>query len=221
LIYKKNIPQKGGFVNILFNLVTELPLFAFPFSGGEYPARDTHLVSELRRGGSAASREFRLTPVLCCRSISPMVPSRRDFIKKALAGVLFILGLGFLIPGLRIFSPVGNRHKELVYFPLILEEEVPRSGVKKIELTYAVSGKERKVRVFIVSTPNGLSVFSATCTHLGCLVNYNKEKHEFVCPCHGGRYDLNGKNIAGPPPAPLTRFPIQTQNGMVAVGIKV
>lgn len=150
-----------------------------------------------------------------------MVPDRRDFIKKALASVLVILGFGFLIPGLRTFSPVGGRNKELVFFPLIPEEEVPRSGVKKSELAYVISGKERKVRVFIISTSNGLSVFSATCTHLGCLVNYNKEKHEFICPCHGGRYDLTGKNIAGPPPAPLTRFPIQTQNGMIAVGIKV
>jgi Rieske Fe-S protein len=150
-----------------------------------------------------------------------METGRRNFITKSLYVLLAILGLGYLIPGLGIFSPAGTRDKEIVFFPLIPEEEVPRSGVKKSELAYAVSGKERKMRVFIVSTSNGLSVFSATCTHLGCLVNYNKEKHEFVCPCHGGRYDLTGKNIAGPPPAPLTRFPIQTQNGMIAVGIKV
>jgi cytochrome b6-f complex iron-sulfur subunit len=150
-----------------------------------------------------------------------MEPDRRDFIKKALTSMLVLLGLGFLIPGLKILSPAGSRSKELVYFPLIPEEQVPRLGVKKSELAYAVSGKERKARVFIVSTPEGLSVFSATCTHLGCLVNYKKEKHEFVCPCHGGRYDLTGKNIAGPPPAPLTRFPIKTQDGMIIVGIKV
>ncbi len=150
-----------------------------------------------------------------------METGRRDFIKNALTGVLILLGLGFLIPGLRIFSPVGDRDKELVFFPLIPEDEIPRSGVKKFELAYTVSGKERKARVFIVSSPEGLSVFSATCTHLGCLVNYNKEKHEFVCPCHGGRYDLTGKNVAGPPPAPLTRFPTKAQNGMIVVGIKV
>jgi cytochrome b6-f complex iron-sulfur subunit len=63
-------------------------------------------------------------------------------------------------------------------------------------------------------------VFSATCSHLGCLVNYHKDKQEFVCPCHGGRYDLTGKNIAGPPPAPLTRFPVKKQGGMIMVGVK-
>jgi Rieske Fe-S protein len=93
--------------------------------------------------------------------------------------------------------------------------------VKKEELVYSVSGKERKARVFLVSSSEGLMAFSAICTHLGCLVNYHKEKREFICPCHGGRYDLAGKNIAGPPPAPLTRFPIKIQDGKLYVGIKV
>lgn len=150
-----------------------------------------------------------------------METSRRDFIKKALYGVLALLGLGFLVPAAAIFSPVKSRDKELAYFPLIAEEELPRAGVKKAELTFTVSGKERKARVFIVSSPEGPDVFSATCSHLGCLVNYHKEKHEFVCPCHGGRYDLSGRNIAGPPPAPLARFPLQNRDGMLFVGVKV
>lgn len=150
-----------------------------------------------------------------------MKTGRREFIKKALYGVLALLGLGFLAPAVKLFSPVGSRDKELVFFPLIAEDDIPRAGVKKAELAFTVSGKDRKTRVFIVSSPEGPAVFSATCSHLGCLVNYNKEKHEFVCPCHGGRYDLSGKNIAGPPPAPLTRFPVRTQDGKLIIGIKV
>ena len=52
-------------------------------------------------------------------------------------------------------------------------------------------------------------------------MNYNKEKGEFECPCHGGRYDLSGRNVAGPPPAPLTRLPVRIEQGMLMVGIKV
>ncbi len=150
-----------------------------------------------------------------------MEPNRREFTKKALYCLLALFGLGFLIPGIRISSPLAVRAKELVFFPLVSEDEVPRAGVKKTELTFSVNGKERKARVFIVSSPEGPTVFSAVCSHLGCLVNYQKEKGEFVCPCHGGRYDLSGKNIAGPPPAPLTRFPVRTQDGMLMVGVKV
>ena len=150
-----------------------------------------------------------------------METSRRDFIKKALYGVLVLLGFGFLVPAVKIIAPVKSHDKELTYFPLLAEEEIPRVGVKKAELTFAVLGKERKARVFIVSSPEGPDVFSATCSHLGCLVSYHKEKREFVCPCHGGKYDLTGRNISGPPPAPLTRFPLKIRDGMLFVGVKV
>ena len=150
-----------------------------------------------------------------------MKSGRREFIKKAMYGALVLLGLGFLVPAVKLFAPVSSRDKEIAFFPLIAEDQLPRSGVKKAELSVTVSGREKKTRVFLVSSPEGTVVFSATCSHLGCLVNYNKEKHEFLCPCHGGRYDLAGNNIAGPPPAPLTRFPLKLQDGMLFVGVKV
>lgn len=150
-----------------------------------------------------------------------MEQNRREFIKKALYTLFALFGLGFVVPGVALFSPGESRSKALAYFPLLSEEEIPRLGVKRSELIYTVRGAERKMRVFTVSSPKGLSVFSAVCSHLGCLVNYNKEKGEFVCPCHGGRYDLSGRNIAGPPPAPLTALPIKIEEGIVLVGIKV
>ncbi len=151
-----------------------------------------------------------------------MTPNRREFIKKSIYGVFALFGAGFLIPGIRLLIPSNRRSKELVFFPLIGEDEIPRTGVKKAELLFSVSGKERKSRVFIVSAPDeNLLVLSATCSHLGCLVNYNRIRREFICPCHGGRYDLTGKNIAGPPPAPLTQFPVRRQDGMILAGIKV
>jgi len=150
-----------------------------------------------------------------------MEQSRREFIKKALYGVFALLGAGALFTGLAFLAPSGRRDKEIAWFPLVPEDEVPRSGVKKAELVYAVAGKERKARVFMVSSPDRLTVLSAVCSHLGCLVNYRKETREFVCPCHGGKYDITGRNIAGPPPAPLTAYPVEVQNGRVMVGIKV
>ena len=150
-----------------------------------------------------------------------MEQSRREFIKKALLGVFSLLGLGYLFTGLRVLAPAGRQDKELAWFPLAAEDDVPRSGVKKAELVYMVAGKERKARVFIVSSPDRLTVFSAVCSHLGCLVNYRKETREFVCPCHGGKYDIFGRNIEGPPPAPLASYPVDILHGVVMVGIKV
>ena len=149
-----------------------------------------------------------------------METSRRKFVKRSLYAVLALFGIGYLVPAVSLFVPAERRARELAYFPLLSEDEVPRSGVKKAELVYTVSGKERKARVFIVSSQEGMIVLSAVCSHLGCLVNYNKEKGEFICPCHGGRYDRTGANIAGPPPAPLSRLPVKTVAGTVMVGIK-
>lgn len=50
--------------------------------------------------------------------------------------------------------------------------------------------------------------FSATCTHLDCIVGFQKEQNRIWCNCHGGAYDLTGKNIAGPPPRPLQAFKV-------------
>ena len=149
-----------------------------------------------------------------------MERSRREFIKTALYGILALLGLGFLAPGVKMFSPLPERKKELIFFPLVPEEEIPRSGVKKGELVYTAAGRERKARVFIVSSHEKLTVLSATCSHLGCLVNYSKEKSEFICPCHGGKYDLSGKNIAGPPPAPPRPIPPTGEDRLPLRGIK-
>jgi len=150
-----------------------------------------------------------------------MEHSRREFIKKALYGLFALFGFAAAVAGLKVLAPTGGRDRALAWFPLVPEEEAPRSGVRKAELAYTVAGKERKARVFIVSATTGITVLSAVCSHLGCLVNYNKEKKEFLCPCHSGRYDLAGRNIAGPPPAPLTQLPHRIENGMVMVGVKV
>lgn len=50
--------------------------------------------------------------------------------------------------------------------------------------------------------------FEGTCTHLDCIVGYQKEHDRIWCNCHGGAYDLTGRNVAGPPPRPLTAFKV-------------
>lgn len=33
---------------------------------------------------------------------------------------------------------------------------------------------------------------NAVCTHLGCVVPWNKAENKFICPCHGSQYDKTG-----------------------------
>jgi len=44
---------------------------------------------------------------------------------------------------------------------------------------------------------------NAVCTHLGCVVPYNPVDKQFQCPCHGSRYDSQGKVVRGPAPLSL------------------
>jgi len=52
--------------------------------------------------------------------------------------------------------------------------------------------------------------FSATCTHLDCIVEFRPQLGRLWCNCHNGQYDLTGRNVAGPPPRPLTRLVVHT-----------
>jgi glycine/D-amino acid oxidase-like deaminating enzyme/nitrite reductase/ring-hydroxylating ferredoxin subunit len=50
-----------------------------------------------------------------------------------------------------------------------------------------------------------LHVVSATCTHMGCTVNWNNAEKTWDCPCHGGRFTISGDVIEGPPLKALTK----------------
>jgi len=70
----------------------------------------------------------------------------------------------------------------------------------------------------IVRTPTGeLRAFSATCTHLGCIIQYRGELGEFWCACHNGHFDLNGINVQGPPPRPLDAFVVNVRGDQIVV----
>lgn len=61
---------------------------------------------------------------------------------------------------------------------------------------------------------------SAVCTHLSCTVQYRNDLHEIWCACHNGLYDLNGRNISGPPPRPLDAFQVHVRGDEIVVSRK-
>lgn len=52
----------------------------------------------------------------------------------------------------------------------------------------------------------GFVALYGVCTHLGCLPKWTATTHRFECPCHGSKFELNGKYIEGPAPRSLDRF---------------
>ena len=68
----------------------------------------------------------------------------------------------------------------------------------------------RKARVvFIDRDGDGYRALSATCTHLGCRVNWDAANKQFKCPCHGGVYARDGAVVSGPPPRGLDRVAVR------------
>jgi len=62
-------------------------------------------------------------------------------------------------------------------------------------------------------------VLSATCTHLGCTVQWNQSAGEFQCPCHGGRFGADGAVLGGPPPKPLRRLEARVRDGQIVADL--
>jgi Rieske Fe-S protein len=63
--------------------------------------------------------------------------------------------------------------------------------------------------VFLDHDGDGYRALSAVCQHLGCSVRWDGSKKRFLCPCHGGVYDRDGRVVSGPPPRPLERLNVR------------
>ncbi|MBF0330017.1 MAG: Rieske 2Fe-2S domain-containing protein [Nitrospirae bacterium] len=101
------------------------------------------------------------------------------------------------------------------------EDSLPRKGVRKVDFEYNGEDRTMGSRVYISASDKELTAFSSVCTHLGCFINWDHNKKEFICPCHGGRYGIDGNVTAGPPPAPLARLPLEIKDGKVYIGMKI
>ena len=70
----------------------------------------------------------------------------------------------------------------------------------------------------LIRTADGeLRAFTAICTHLACIVQYRSDLGHIWCACHNGHFDLNGKNIAGPPPKPLEPYSVNVRGEKLVI----
>lgn len=65
--------------------------------------------------------------------------------------------------------------------------------------------------------PNTPLAVNPTCTHQGCTVGWQAEQKAFVCPCHGSKFEMNGKVITGPATTPLPTYEVKVEENSVLV----
>jgi Rieske Fe-S protein len=127
---------------------------------------------------------------------------RRNFVTAFLGAAASALAVSVLYPVVRFLSP----------------PRIPEATGDRV-LAGKVSDLARdKWKIFPFGSEPGILVeaadgrlvaFSAACTHLGCTVQFDASSKRIWCACHNGWYDLEGKNVAGPPPRPLTSYKVQ------------
>lgn len=134
---------------------------------------------------------------------------RRKFLKSLLALLGSTTLISFAYPLVRFIAPPSKK------------VEVKRLSLQKNEIP---AGEARKIvfndtPAIIINRPGkGYIALSRVCTHLGCLVGYNKAKGELICPCHAGVFNLDGKVLSGPPPKPLAEFPLRVEGDTIIIG---
>lgn len=141
-------------------------------------------------------------------------PSRRGFLKMLVAGVALLWAGMATLPVFRYLAS-GNG------------EDAGAADVASVtvgpESDFAPGvGKNFQfgsIPAIVLRTQDGaFKAYNATCTHLGCTVQYNSNQQKIWCACHGGQFDpTTGKNIAGPPPKPLGQLVATVVDGQVVV----
>jgi len=130
------------------------------------------------------------------------VTSRRNFLNLILGGgALATLGsiiypmVKYIIP-----PPSGEANISQLKLPFTrveIEADPQKAKIFKFG---------RAVGIILLTDTGELKALSATCTHLDCTVQHRPDLGIIWCACHNGRYDLDGKNISGPPPRPLEKY---------------
>lgn len=140
--------------------------------------------------------------------------TRREFFTKALLGVAGTFGFAMLAERFLAFLyPVVPPERE-VEVPIVSRSAVPSGGGM---IVHSPVG-----HIAIEDVGGELRAFSAVCTHLGCIVEWQPGRHHvWHCPCHHGLYDREGKVTGGPPPRPLDPVPVVVRDGEVYARLKV
>src|SRR5689334_2531685 len=141
---------------------------------------------------------------------------RRGFLTTVIKVSIGVIAAVTIVPCLQFFAAIGlgpgKRKPKRVLFAK------PEDAKSNTFVAARYEGQEDTAPGIFFRMDSGRPVIlSARCTHASCAVNWNGGENCFLCPCHQGKFDASGKNIAGPPPAPLDVLTASISNGELYV----
>jgi menaquinol-cytochrome c reductase iron-sulfur subunit len=165
--------------------------------------------------------------------------TRRDAVMGALSAIAGFIGAALAIPlAAFLFGPAvrgtgwgGVLGKSIPPTPRSRDEWVkvgelsalpegqPVLTTVPVPVQEAWSQMITPVAVYVQRTgPDNARIYDVHCTHMGCPVTWNQAAARFLCPCHGGVFDGNGRPLSGPPPRGLDQYAVKVGAGILYMG---
>jgi menaquinol-cytochrome c reductase iron-sulfur subunit len=163
-------------------------------------------------------------PAVRLPASGPGLGSRRSFLGVLLGLGSFFVGGLLSVPLIRFaLFPLLRRTTELKSSPvgdLSVFSSVTEPVMRTIQIEQ-VDGWRRAVSekaIYVTKDSQGhLRVLTSICPHLGCTVPWNKEKKQFVCPCHGATFAPDGTRVSGPSLRGMDTLETSVQDGQLQV----
>lgn len=152
--------------------------------------------------------------------------SRRTFLNYALMGTGGFLAAGMITPMIRF--AVDPLLKSSAGGDQVAVGSIDEFGAEPKRVEFKINTKdgwyesETVLSAWVTKNDKGeIRALSPICKHLGCTVDWNtgQIKEEYYCPCHGGRYKIDGAHVLGTPPtASLDLYETEVKDGKLFLG---
>lgn len=130
--------------------------------------------------------------------------TRRSFLNWVLGGGVLATVGAIVYPAWRFITPPPSGEANVSQVKLPFKRADLAAEPQKAK-TFKFG---RSIGIIVLTDSGELKALSASCTHLDCTVQHRPDLGILWCACHNGRYDLDGKNISGPPPRPLEKYAV-------------
>jgi Rieske Fe-S protein len=154
---------------------------------------------------------------------------RRRFLGLLTNLLMAAIGLLVAVPAVRYFFAPFRRKTEAEEDGAAFQDAGPLSDIPvgqwrllSIEMVRQDGWRKTRVKHAVwvrrhAEGDQGVTVLSSICPHLGCPVNWHPDQSQFLCPCHGGLFDADGKQTGGPPPRAMDPLEFELRAGRLWV----
>ena len=148
--------------------------------------------------------------------------TRRCFLKLMIGALSALVTMALAVPFIGTIIGPSFRTKKLNWVKVGDIKSLPLDQPANLKFSYKTEDAYLRETVthsvwVIKHSSSEIMAFSPICPHLGCHYDWHPEQKEFICPCHGSVFSIDGKVLGGPAPRPLDTFSGKIEDGILYV----